>query len=151
MTTFLEDQLYISDKAENLICPCGKTHIISSTDEDHIYNIDQDPVSPMCTLVLPREVQKENLGMLESMDAIINLMSTEDNTATEGANKTLSTNNNKTGNETATDPTVEKGSNKTSLPMYQYTTSANKDLICTHEAESCSDNIKLTETRTLPQ
>ena len=54
----------------------------------------------MCTLVLPREVQKENLGMLESMDAIINLMSTEDNTATEGANKTLSTNNNKTGNET---------------------------------------------------
>jgi hypothetical protein len=81
-------------------------------------------------------------------------MSTEDNKATESANKTLSTNTRKTGNETAAEPTVEKGSNKTSLPMYPYTTSANEDLICTREAESCSinrDNIKLTETRTLPQ
>ena len=86
--------------------------------------------------------------MLESMDAIINLMSTEDNKATESANKTLSTNNRKTGNETAADPTVEKGSNKTLLPMYPYKTSANEDLICTCEAGSCSihpDNIKLTE------
>ena len=89
-----------------------------------------------CTLVLPREVQKENLGMLESMDAIINLMS--DNKATESANKTPSTNNCKTGNETAADPTVEKGSNKTLLPMYPYKTSANEDLICTCEAGSCS-------------
>ena len=107
-----------------------------------------------CTLVLPREIQKENLGMLESMDAIINLMSTEDNKATESANKTLSTNNRKTGNETAADPTVEKGSNKTLLPMYPYKTSANEDLICTCEAGSCSihpDNIKLTEPRTLLQ
>jgi hypothetical protein len=85
--------------------------------------------------------------MLESMDAIINLMSD----AKEGTNKTLSTNNSKTGNETPAAADTEEGSNKISLTMYKYTTSANRDLICTRGAESCSDNIRLTETGALPQ
>ena len=71
-----------------------------------------------CTSVLPREVHKENLGMLESMDAIINLMS--DATAAEGTNKTLSTNNNKTGNETPAAADTEEGSNKISCTNIQH-------------------------------